>query len=140
MGAIPAKIAGVENVIMVTPPTESGTVNPHLLAAADKIGINAVFKIGSAWAIAAMAYGTETVPKVNVIAGPGNIYVTIAKKLVSGDVGIDMIAGPSEILIIADGSGSPEFAAADLLSPRLRVGAKARRRPPRRSGPPATYP
>jgi histidinol dehydrogenase len=116
MGALPAKMAGVKNIIMTTPPTENGTVNPHLLTAADRVGVDVVVKAGGAWAIAAMAYGTETVNKVDVIAGPGNIYVTIAKKLVSGAVGIDMIAGPSEILIIADGSGAPEFTAADLLS------------------------
>jgi len=116
MGAIPAKIAGVKNIIMTTPPTKNGTVNPHLLAAANRAGIDSVFKVGGAWAIAAMAYGTETIDKVDVIAGPGNVYVTIAKKLVSGAVGIDMIAGPSEILIVSDGSGSSEFAAADLLS------------------------
>lgn len=116
MGAIPAKIAGVRHRVMVTPPTQNGTVNPHLLVAAKKVGIDAVYKAGSAWGIAAMAYGTETIPKVDVIVGPGNIYVTIAKKMVSGIVGIDMIAGPSEILIIADDSAIPEFIAADLLS------------------------
>ncbi len=116
MCAIPAKIAGVRHVAMVTPPTADGSVNPHLLAAAKKVGVDAVYKAGSAWAIAALAYGTETVPKADVIAGPGNIYVTIAKKIVSGTVGIDMIAGPSEILVIADDSANPEFTAADLLS------------------------
>jgi histidinol dehydrogenase len=116
MGAIPARIAGVDRIVMVTPPTKDGTVNPHLLAAARKAGVDAVYKIGSAWAIAALAYGTETVPKADVIVGPGNIYVTLAKKLVAGAVGIDMIAGPSEILIIADSSAHPEFVAADLLS------------------------
>ncbi len=116
MGALPAKIAGVKNIVMATPPTENGTVNPYLLAAADRVGIDAVFKVGGAWAIAAMAYGTETINKVDVIAGPGNVYVTIAKKLVSGAVGIDMVAGPSEILVVADGSGPSEFTAADLLS------------------------
>ena len=116
MGAIPAKIAGVKHITMVTPPTRNGSVNPHLLLAAKKVGVNAVFKAGSAWAIAALAYGTETIPKVDVIVGPGNIYVTIAKKIVSGIVGIDMIAGPSEILIIADETAVPEYTAADLLS------------------------
>ncbi len=116
MGAIPAKIAGVKNIAMATPPTKDGTVNPHLLVAAKKVGINAIYKLGSAWAIAALAYGTETVPKTDVIVGPGNIYVTLAKKIVSGTVGIDMIAGPSEILIIADNTANPEFTAADLLS------------------------
>lgn len=95
---------------------ENGAINAHILAAAQKIGIKNVFKAGSAWAIAALAYGTDIVPKVDVIVGPGNIYVTLAKKLVSGTVGIDMIAGPSEILIIADKDANPQFLAADLLS------------------------
>ncbi|MGD8542573.1 MAG: histidinol dehydrogenase [Desulfobacteraceae bacterium] len=116
MGAIPARIAGVRRLAMVTPPTRGGAVDPHLLVAADKAGVDAVFRVGSAWAIAALAYGTETIPAVEVIVGPGNVYVTLAKKLVSGTVGIDMIAGPSEILVIADRSAQPEFAAADLLS------------------------
>ncbi len=116
MCAIPAKIAGVETVAMVTPPTKNGTVNPSLLVAAKRVGVDAVYKAGSAWAIAALAYGTETIPKVDVIVGPGNIYVTLAKKIVSGTVGIDMIAGPSEILIIADKNANHEYIAADLLS------------------------
>ncbi len=116
MGVIPAKIAGVPEVIMVTPPTSAGSVNPHLLAAAQTAGADAVFKAGSAWGIAALAYGTGTIPKVDVIAGPGNIHVTAAKKLLTGEVGIDMIAGPSEILILADETADPEFIAADLLS------------------------
>jgi len=116
MGAIPAKVAGVKTIAMVTPPTKSGLVNPHLLVAAKKVGVDAVFKVGSAWAIAALTYGTETLPKVDVIVGPGNIYVTLAKKIVSGTVGIDMVAGPSEILIIADNTATPEYIAADLLS------------------------
>ncbi len=116
MGAIPARIAGVKHIAMATPPTKDGSINPHLLVAAKKVGINAIYKLGSAWAIAALAYGTETVPKTDVIVGPGNIYVTLAKKIVSGTVGIDMIAGPSEILIIADNTANPEFTAADLLS------------------------
>ncbi len=116
MGVIPAKIAGVRRIIMTTPSTKEGGVNPHILVAAQKVGADAVFKVGSAWAIAALAYGTESIPKVDVIVGPGNIYVTLAKKIVSGTVGIDMIAGPSEILVIADASGNPEFIAADLLS------------------------
>lgn len=116
MGGIPAKVAGVPSINLVTPPMENGSINPHILAAAHRIGITSVFKAGSAWAIAALAYGTETVPKVDVIVGPGNIYVTLAKKLVAGAVGIDMIAGPSEILIIADKEANPEFLAADLLS------------------------
>lgn len=116
MGAIPARIAGVERVVMVTPPTAEGEINPHLLAAARMAGVDEIYKLGSAWAIAALAYGTKTIPKVDVIVGPGNIYVTLAKKLVSGTVGIDMIAGPSEILVIADSGANPAFAAADLLS------------------------
>lgn len=116
MGVIPARIAGVRRVYMVTPSMKDGRINPHLLATAKKVGIDAVFKAGSAWAIGALAYGTETIPKVDVIVGPGNIYVTLAKKIITGTVGIDMIAGPSEILIIADGGASPEFIAADLLS------------------------
>ncbi|MCP3873336.1 MAG: histidinol dehydrogenase [Desulfobacteraceae bacterium] len=116
MGGIPAKVAGVASINLMTPPMENGDINPHILAAAQRIGITSVFKAGSAWAIAAMAYGTQTVPKVDVIVGPGNIYVTLAKKIVAGSVGIDMIAGPSEILIIADKDANPEFLAADLLS------------------------
>ena len=116
MGVIPAKIAGVRRVVMVTPPTKDGSVNPHLLVAAKMVGVDEIYKTGSAWAIAALAYGTETIQKVDIIVGPGNIYVTLAKKLVSGTVGIDMTAGPSEILIIADKSAVPEYAAADLLS------------------------
>lgn len=116
MGAIPAVIAGVKKIVMVTPPTKDGTINPHLLVAAKKSGVHQIYKIGSAWAIAALAYGTESVPRADVIVGPGNIYVTLAKKIVSGKTGIDMIAGPSEILIIADETAIPEFIAADLLS------------------------
>ena len=116
MGVIPAKVAGVKKIIMTTPPTKSGGVSPHLLVAAKKAGAHAVYKAGSAWAIAALAYGTETIPRVDVIVGPGNIYVTLAKKIVAGTVGIDMIAGPSEILIIADENARPDFIAADLLS------------------------
>jgi histidinol dehydrogenase len=116
MGGIPAKIAGVSSINLVTPPMENGEINPYILAAAKKIGITSVFKAGSAWAIGALAYGTKTVPKVDVIVGPGNIYVTLAKKIVAGTVGIDMIAGPSEILIIADKYADPQFLAADLLS------------------------
>jgi histidinol dehydrogenase len=116
MGVIPAKVAGVKQVVMVTPPTKAGGVSPHLLVAAKKAGVDAVFKAGSAWAVAALAYGTETIPKVDVIVGPGNIYVTLAKKILAGTVGIDMIAGPSEIVIIADESARSDFIAADLLS------------------------
>lgn len=116
MGGIPAKVAGVGAITLMTPPMENGKINPHILAAAHRVGITRVVKAGSAWAIAALAYGTEQVPKADVIVGPGNIYVTLAKKIVSGTVGIDMIAGPSEILIIADKTANPEFLAADLLS------------------------
>jgi len=116
MCAIPAKIAGVRRVVMVTPPTKDGSVSPYLLVAAKMVGVDEIYKAGSAWAIAALAYGTETIQKVDVIVGPGNIYVTLAKKILSGTVGIDMTAGPSEILVIADKSTVPEYAAADLLS------------------------
>ena len=116
MGAIPARIAGVERIVMVTPPTRDGRVDPHLLVAARKVGVREIYKIGSAWAIAALTYGTVTVPKVDVIVGPGNLYVTLAKKIVAGSVGIDMVAGPSEILVIADRFSDPRFIAADLLS------------------------
>lgn len=116
MCGIPAKTAGVDHAIMATPPRKDGTINPYLLFAAESIGIDAIYKVGSAWGIAAMAFGTETVPSVDVIVGPGNIYVTLAKKILAGQVGIDMIAGPSEILVIADEGADPEFAAADLLS------------------------
>ena len=116
MGGLPAKIAGVRQVIMVTPPTSDGTVNPHLLVAARMAGIESIYKVGSAWAIGAMAYGTATIPKTDVIVGPGNIYVTLAKKIVAGTVGIDMIAGPSEVLVVADAHANPDYIAADLLS------------------------
>jgi len=116
MCAIPAALAGVNRICMLTPPMKNGGVNPHLLIAAKKAGVHEIYRIGSAWAIAALAYGTETIPKADVIVGPGNIYVTLAKKLVSGNVGIDMLAGPSEILILADNSARPDYIAADLLS------------------------
>ncbi|ACN17612.1 HisD2 [Desulforapulum autotrophicum HRM2] len=116
MGGIPARVAGVKSCCLMTPPMENGKINPYMLVAADRVGINAIFKAGSAWAIAALAFGTESVPKVDVIVGPGNIFVTLAKKIVSGIVGIDMIAGPSEILIIADKGANPDHIAADLLS------------------------
>jgi histidinol dehydrogenase len=116
MGAIPARVAGVAQVVMVTPPMADGRVNPHLLVAARKAGVDEVYKAGSAWAVAALAYGTETIARVDVIVGPGNRYVTLAKQIVAGTVGIDILAGPSEILIIADESADPEFIAADLLS------------------------
>ncbi len=116
MNAIPARIAGVERLVLATPPGKDGKVSPYLLVAAREAGVSEVYRMGSAWAIAAMAFGTETVRPVDVIAGPGNIFVTVAKKLVSGTVGIDMIAGPSEILIIADHTATPAYVAADMLS------------------------
>jgi histidinol dehydrogenase len=116
MNGIPAGIAGVERRVMVTPPNEQGEVNPALLVAARAIGIDEVYKIGSSWAVAALAFGTETVPAVDVIVGPGNQYVAEAKKQVSGLVGIDMVAGPSEVLIIADDTAKPAFIAADMLA------------------------
>jgi histidinol dehydrogenase len=116
MNAIPAKIAGVGRIAMVTPPQADGKVNPHVLVAAQEAGVDIVYKIGGAQAIAALAYGTETVKKVVKITGPGNAFVARAKKWVFGDVAIDMIAGPSEICVVADDSAVPEFVAADLLS------------------------
>lgn len=116
MNAIPAKIAGVEEIIMVTPPRKDGTANPDILAAAKIAGVDRVFLMGGAQAVAALAYGTETVPQVDKIVGPGNIFVATAKKLLFGTVDIDMIAGPSEILIVADESADPKFLAADLMS------------------------
>jgi histidinol dehydrogenase len=116
MDAIPAKIAGVREVVMVTPPNAEGKVNPVILAAARVAGIDRIFKMGGAQAIAALAYGTESVPRVDKIVGPGNAYVAEAKRQVYGIVSIDMIAGPSEILIVADGGSNPRHVAADLLS------------------------
>ena len=116
MNAIPAKIAGVKEIIMVTPPQKDGNPNPDILAAAKIAGVDRVFLMGGAQAVAALAYGTETVPKVDKIVGPGNIYVATAKKLLYGTVDIDMIAGPSEILIVADETANPKFLAADLMS------------------------
>ncbi|MBW2452118.1 MAG: histidinol dehydrogenase [Deltaproteobacteria bacterium] len=115
MNAVPAKVAGVEELIMVVP-MPAGEVNIHVLAAAKIAGVDRIFKVGGAQAVAALAYGTESVPKVDKITGPGNIYVATAKRLVFGLVDIDMIAGPSEILIINDGTGDPDHIAADLLS------------------------
>ena len=115
MNAVPAKVAGVPEVIMVAP-TPDGEINPHVLAAARLAGVDRIFRIGGAQAVAALAFGTATIPKVDKVTGPGNIYVATAKKLVFGQVGIDMIAGPSEILVINDGSGTPAHIAADLLS------------------------
>ena len=116
MDAIPAKIAGVEKVVMVTPPSKDGKVNPVILAAAAVAGVDVIYKVGGAQAIAALSYGTETVLKVDKIVGPGNAFVAEAKKQVFGTVSIDMIAGPSEIMVIADKNNNPEYVAADLLS------------------------
>lgn len=116
MDTIPAKIAGCPQLVMVTPPGRDGKVNPAILAAADLAGVNRIFKVGGAQAIAALAYGTESIPKVDKIVGPGNAFVAEAKKQVFGRVSIDMIAGPSEILVIADGKSNPVHVAADLLS------------------------
>ena len=116
MDAIPAKIAGCKELVMVTPPGKDGKVNPAILAAANIAGVNKIFKVGGAQAIAALAYGTESIPKVEKIVGPGNAYVTEAKKQVNGIVSIDVIAGPSEVLMVADGGTNPRFAAADLLA------------------------
>lgn len=116
MNAVPAKIAGVERIVMVTPPLKDGKVKPEVLVAASIAGVTEVYKVGGAQAIAALAYGTESIEKVDKITGPGNIFVATAKKLVYGVCGVDMIAGPSEILIIADDGADPECVAADLLS------------------------
>ena len=116
MNVIPAKIAGVKEIVMVTPPQKDGTANPDILAAAKIAGVDRVFLMGGAQAVAALAYGTHSVPKVDKIVGPGNIFVATAKKLLYGTVDIDMIAGPSEILIVADKSANPKFLAADLMS------------------------
>ncbi len=116
MDAIPAKIAGVEQVVMVTPPDKDGKINPVILAAANLAGVDKIFKVGGAQAIAALAYGTESIPKVDKIVGPGNAFVAEAKKQVFGTVSIDMIAGPSEILIVADDKNDPSHIASDLLS------------------------
>lgn len=116
MNAIPAKIAGVEEIIMVTPPGKDGKPNPDIMAAALEAGVDRVFLVGGAQAVAALAYGTQTIPKVDKIVGPGNIYVATAKKHLYGTVDIDMIAGPSEILILADKTANPKYLAADLMS------------------------
>ena len=116
MNVMPAKVAGVDEIIMTTPPGRDGKVNPTTLVAAKEAGVDKVYKVGGAQAIAALAYGTETIPKVDKIVGPGNIYVALAKKAVYGHVSIDSIAGPSEILVLADDTANPRFVAADLLS------------------------
>ena len=116
MNAIPARIAGVEEIIMVTPPPKNGGFNPDVMAAAYIAGVDAVYLVGGAQAVAALAYGTASVPRVDKIVGPGNIYVATAKRLVYGQVDIDMVAGPSEILVLADASADPRYLAADLMS------------------------
>lgn len=116
MNVIPAKVAGVEEIVMVTPPGKDGKINPNTLVAANEAGVDVIYKVGGAQAIAALAYGTDSIPKVDKIVGPGNIYVALAKKAVYGHVSIDSIAGPSEILVIADETANPRYVAADLLS------------------------
>ena len=116
MGAVPAQVAGVREIAVVSPPREDGSLNPYILAAAYLLDITEVYRVGGPWAIAALAQGTASIPAVDVIAGPGNIFVTTAKKLVQGKVGIDMLAGPSEILVLADDGAQAEWIAADLLS------------------------
>ena len=116
MNVMPAKVAGVDEIIMVTPPGKNGKVSPNTLVAAKEAGVDKIYKVGGAQAIAALAYGTESIPKVDKIVGPGNIYVALAKKAVYGHVSIDSIAGPSEILVVADETANPRYVAADLLS------------------------
>ena len=116
MNAVPAQVAGVESICIVSPPRKDKTLNPYILATAHILGIEEIYLVGSAWAIAALAYGTETINHVDIIAGPGNIFVTMAKKMLVGQVGIDMIAGPSEVAVLADKTGNPDYIAMDLLS------------------------
>lgn len=116
MNTIPAKVAGVNKIVMVTPPSEDGSINPNILVAADIAGVDEVYKVGGAQGVAALAYGTESIPKVDKIVGPGNIYVAMAKRSVYGFVDIDMIAGPSEVLVISDETGDAKYIAADLMS------------------------
>lgn len=116
MNAIPAKVAKVPRIVITTPPGADKAINPAVLVAAQEAGVNEIYRVGGAQAVAALAYGTETIPKVDVITGPGNIYVTLAKKLVYGTVGIDSLAGPSEVLIIADSAANPVHVAADMLA------------------------
>lgn len=116
MNTIPAKVAGVKKIIMVTPPSEDGSINPNILVAADIAGVDEIYKVGGAQGVAALAYGTKSIPKVDKIVGPGNIFVAMAKRSVYGFVDIDMIAGPSEILVIADETGDAKYIAADLMS------------------------
>ena len=116
MNVIPAKVAGVSEIVMVTPPGADGQINPGTLVAADIAGVNTIYRVGGAQAVAALAFGTESIPRVDKITGPGNIFVALAKKAVYGYVGIDSIAGPSEILVLADETANPKYVAADLLS------------------------
>ena len=116
MNAIPAKVAGVKRVVMVTPPQKDGLISPYTLAAAKLGGVDEIYMVGGAQAVAALAYGTETIPKVDKITGPGNAFVAAAKQIVSGDIGIDMIAGPSEVCVLADASANPMVVAADLMA------------------------
>jgi histidinol dehydrogenase len=116
MNGIPARLASVADIALVTPPRRNGSINPFLLVAAKEVGVTRIHKVGSAWAIAALAYGTPSIARTDVIVGPGNVYVALAKKLVAGEVGIDLLAGPSEILVIADQGANPDYLAADLLS------------------------
>ena len=116
MNVVPARVAGVPRIVMVTPPGPEKMVNPVVLVAAQEAGVDEIYRVGGAQAIAALAYGTATIPKVDVITGPGNIYVALAKKMVYGTVGIDSIAGPSEVLVIADSAANPKHVAADLLA------------------------
>lgn len=116
MNAIPAKVAKVPRIVITTPPGQGKAINPAVLVAAQEAGVHEIYRVGGAQAIAALAYGTETIPKVDVVTGPGNIYVTLAKKLVYGAVGIDSLAGPSEVLVIADATANPTYIAADLLA------------------------
>lgn len=116
MNAVPAQVAGVKNIAVISPPRKDGTLNPYILATAQELGIKEIYASGSAWAIGALAYGTQTIDPCDVIAGPGNIFVATAKGQLVGEVGIDMIAGPSEVAILADGGADPSWVAADLLS------------------------
>lgn len=116
MNALPAKVAGVKEIVMCAPPTTGGNINPYSIVAANEAGVTEIYKVGGAQAVAALAYGTESIGKVDLITGPGNIYVTLAKKQVFGKVQIDMLAGPSEILVVADETANPTYVAADLLS------------------------
>ena len=117
MNIVPAKVAGVPNIVMCTPPGRDGKVYPTTLVAAREAGADVIYKVGGAQAVAAMAFGTESIPKVDKIVGPGNIFVALAKKAVYGHVSIDSVAGPSEILVLADDTANPHYVAADLLVP-----------------------